>query len=80
MTILEIITEAQNCTLARGDALYYDGDSLILGRDGCQPSYTNCLIVGDWDTDEEEFAVSDMDWINWADVEESLEAYAAVYA
>ncbi len=49
----EIVTEAKTYKLSAGQAIYLVGDSIELGKDGCQPSNSLCLAVGPTD---------DVDW------------------
>lgn len=49
MTATEIMGEVKAVEeLNEGDAMYYDphSDSVVMGRDGCQPGNTCCLRVG----------------------------------
>lgn len=71
----EIVTALKTMTLSKGEAVYLIGGEIVRGKDGCQPNNSACLLVGDWDGDEEDFAVASMDWIDWDDVEAAIDAH-----
>lgn len=73
----EIVAELKTMTISKGEAVYLVGDEIVRGKDGCQPSNSCCLLVGDWDSEEEEIAVASMDWIDWDAVESAIDTHHA---
>ena len=66
LTTNQIIAEAKALLpIGRDEAIYYVHGEVVIGRDGCQPTNSKCLCVGDVEMEESD----------WQDVEAELEYF-----
>jgi hypothetical protein len=67
MTAAQIIDEARDWILSRGEALYCDhAGNVWVGRDGCQPSNA-CFLANHQDTCNDDY--------DWKEVQRLVESY-----
>ena len=76
-TIDRILPEISNATVREGDAIYYRAGEWTIGKDGCQPGNTACLLVATGAGDG--CQVSDLEQWCPIDAAEAIEAWDAEY-